>query len=307
MRYLLVLLWSAVAVADAPTALDPIAHSILWGRFSIQLPEGMRLTPNPTDSIGLTMPRAFAARAALDVPNGRFVMTAMDTLTFVDGDFVSAVKRELATNGVAVAALREVKRRDSRIVVVDPVLPRRATDSNLVQAAYIKGEDRQVVVFGFYILGDARIDAEGWAQIARDAIDTLTDEGGTPVLEIAGSMIAGDHTLSITVPLRWLVFGLSADQHRTEGLLLREKVALGNPGRSCTIDRSLSTAPLRVTTSPSRWLARPAIWRTWQVNSSHQAEIEVKLGDTRVRAWCTAKTVGGLREAQRIVGEMTLH
>lgn len=313
MRLLLLVLWCSVAAANpAPTRLDPMTHSVLWGRFSLQLPAGMRVVPNPADSSGLTMPRGIAARAVLDEDHGRFVMTAMDTLTFLDGDFVSAVKIELAANRVAIGdegrAIYEVKRRGFRIVLVEPVLPRNATDSNLVHVAYVKTQGQEVIAFGFYVFGDGlRAHAESWAGIAQSAMLTLEDAGGSSSLEIAGSMMAGERTLSVTVPNRWYVFGLHAGQLRTEGLLLRERVALGSPARSCSIDRSLSTSPGRVTTAPARWLDKQGTWRVWPTKTGHQAEIEVKVGDARVRAWCTAPTVGGLREARRIVGEMTLH
>lgn len=307
MRWLLLLVMTTSAAAQPAPGLDRMQHRVLDGQFSMRLPRGMRITPNAPDSVGLTLPREIAARAALDEEHGRFVMTAIDTMTFVDGDFLSAVKAELAATNVAASRVEQIKGPELTIVTVEPELPRTTADPNLVHAAYVKTPDRQVVVFAFYLFGDDfRTYAESWARVAADAITSLAYQGDPPARDIVGTMMGGDEILAARVPNGWFVFGLYAEKLRTEGLWLRERVALGQASRTCKIDRSLSTAPARRATTTTRWLGKTTFWRTWQSNSDYQAEIEVKFGDQRVRAWCTARSAAGLREAQRIVAEMTV-
>lgn len=307
MRLLLALLaLSKIAVANpAPHQLEDKLAGVLLGRLGIRLPIGMKVVANPADLTGLMLPRTLSSRAVLEEDGGRFVMTAVDTLTFVDGSFKKAVEAEL---GGMTAKLREGDLDGTPAVFVDPVLPRGVDDSNLVHAVYLKAGDRHVIAVAFYVFGEPlRTYVESWARAARDSTATLRDSGSAPAFDIAGSMMVGERTLTVDVPDRWYVFGLAAGRLETVGLLVRERVALGIPSRSCTVDRSLSTAPGRVISNPVRWLGMPTRWRVWQTNSDHQAEIEVKFGDLRVRGWCTARTAQGLREAMRIVGEMRAH
>jgi hypothetical protein len=304
---LVVLASGAAAAQPAPNLDKTVKHEVLWGRFSIELPRTMRVVPNPRDSLGLALPRTLSTRAVLDEEGGRFVMIVTDTLMRMPYDFKSAVIRELS-GSVIEAKIAEDQHRGYWAVHVDPVLPRTAADPNLVHATYVKGPDDRVTVFAFYLFGDElRPYAESWARAARDAAAGITYRSDVGILDREGTMMVGDKLLTITVPRPWAVFGLVTERGRGEGLLLREEGRLGVPAGACTIDRGLSTAPLRVGSTPARWLGRPTRWRHWQTNSDQQAEIEVKFGDLRVRTWCSAGNADGLREAQRIVGEMTIH
>lgn len=307
MRWLILLLCSSLAAARPAPGLDrDTKHRVLWDRFSIELPFGMTVVPNPRDSVGLALPKVLSTRAVLDESDGRFVMIATDTLTHMPYDFQAAVTREMSRMGMD-AKITQDEHLGFWAVHVDPVPPRKATDPNLVHATYVRGPDKRVTVFAFFLIGDSLLPyADSWARVARDATSSIAYRADAGAWDREGSMRAGEGALSITVPRPWAVFGLVGDQNRTEGLLLREEGLLGVVSGTCNVDTSLSRAPRTAASRPARWLGRDASWRTWQTKSVLQAEIEVKFGDLRIRGWCTAGNADGLREAQRIVGEMTM-
>jgi hypothetical protein len=305
---LLLLVWSGIATAQPAPGLDrETSVKVLWGRFSIQLPKRMVVVPNPRDSFGLALPAVLATRAELDDGDGKFVMVVTDTLAHVQGDFSNAVTRELAITGVGLDKLTQDEHLGFWAVHVDPPLPRNATDPNLVHATYVRGADGRATVFAFYLFGrELRAYAGSWARLARDATATIGYHSDAGLFDRESTMMLGDKRASATAPSSWFVFSLYGDRLRTEGLLLRELGRLGWKSRTCVVDNGVLIAPRGARPSETRWLGKPATWRSWQTKSDHQAEIEVKFGDVRAHAWCTAPTAEGLREAQRIVGEMTV-
>lgn len=303
---LLLLLVGKAAASPAPLTLERRPVPVLWDRFDIRLPVGMKLVASPRDSLGLGLPRSVSTRAELVRDDGHVVMTIADTFTVMSGDFVRAVRAELVANRVGTSAVSAVKLSNTRAVIVEPPLPRMANEPNMIAAGYIRARDGRVVVVAFYVFGSLLEDIEDWAWIARQSIESIEDNEASAHVTRHDAMVVGDRVAQLIVPDGWALHGLFANELRNVGLMVYETVELGTPARTCSIDNGGRAAPTSAPGVRMDLLGATGTWRTWRTKNRFHGEILVVVAGQSLRVACSAPSADGVSGARRIVAEMTL-
>jgi hypothetical protein len=318
-----------LAVLTSTSAAEPLELSlakrstaVLGDRFFLQLPVGMRVVGNPQDTSGLALPRWASTRAELEIDRpladvatwpewrAKLVMVAWDTYAHAR-DLLPDVRADLDRQGgvLSEAALRDLKLPAGplprpRVIGVDPPLPRRANQPNLIHAAYAADGDGGVVVIAFYAFGNVIDEIAEWALIARMCTATLelgnkdlTGHLGRSWLRLEGK------SLEIPAPVGWRV--AIAQSQDAGAAYIHATVALGNGPASCVVDQNIANAPANARTERARLLETAATWRTWNDAKRLHAEAIVAVRDRpRLRIACEASSAVELRELQSAVAKI---
>jgi hypothetical protein len=306
-RYATIVLAGLLPVIDAaadPAPLSPAATTLLGERFSIRFPIGMEVMANPRDSNGYALSSRASTRAELATHNARVIAIASESYTIAGKDLRRDVRADLAAQGgpLASAAITAIAlEAPLRGIAVDPHLPDRSGESNLIHAAYIADADGAVAIVAFYVMGDARAEPHKWAKRARESTATIragkVDLGSYPALTFARF---GRKQLSLTAPTGWRAVAMPGGER--DALLLRKLVPLGTLGPSCTLDDGPMTSPASARSEAARMLRRRVAWRVWASGDTRRAELEVSSEHApRVHVSCTARSDRALREARAII------
>jgi hypothetical protein len=280
--------------------LTAVAVPVLDHRFTIDLPEAM----DPEDLRGRhrrSGPPPIATRAELLVEGGRFVMEAYETFTNMhDTDFRDGVLADLHRQGADGALIAWLKvEQPVRAYAVTPPVPERVDAGNLVHAAYVAGKDGAVAIVGFYVLGDARIEAAEWARLAQRIATTLAPGYRTfAIPSSTGSIWLDGHQFELTAPSDWAV------QVADATLRLRAIVPLGHSPTECVVDYA-DPAPAAAASEPGVMLYAPVQWRRWGDARGVHARMQLELQDRFVlHIACSAGTARELEAARAIVGQL---
>jgi hypothetical protein len=318
---LLVLLALIPAIATArPLDLQLAPPTQLLGdRFLVQLPVGMRVVANPADDNGLALPRWASTRAELVVTrpladrsswpewHARLVMVAWDAHA-IARDLDADVRADLHRQGgvLAEATTRRIAFppnpipiRRPRAVAVEPPLPRRPGQPNLIHAAYAADVSGNVAVIAFYAFGDALDEVDEWALIARTVTETL--ELGSPVYEVGATrwLVLEGASVAIEEPSKGTVEVLQGRD--TGAAYLHVRARLGDGPASCAIDQSFANAPSTAQRVPARLLGSAATWHVWSRDRRVFAEAMIRIPNRpRVRFACEASSLDELRALQRV-------